>query len=259
MLGRNEITRGVYEKLVEAYRAFPGKIGTVSRMAGVDWRTAKRAWEFGWPNRSPRGDWPPIKLTIAEEQRGARANSQIDREAMETELRATRTIVEERIFKEMRERDAARADAVQSRADEAKLVRAERGSAIAAVSLVGRLFRGMLARGEKLEAMVKEGKDEAGQTMTIDQEIKIWSAVYLMAQRVIAMSGQVVQQERLLLGQPTEIIGVSTDGMTIEDAIRRAREANEMANRMEARAKRRLTVLQGGLMTVNGIPIQAGA
>jgi hypothetical protein len=67
--------KAMYDKIVEGYRLFPGLHQKAGDAAGVDVKTAKKAWEEGWP-RFPWGE--PIEAVIRREgnaERVARAEA----------------------------------------------------------------------------------------------------------------------------------------------------------------------------------------
>ena len=61
-MARRKITGKLYADLVRAFEREPGRYAAVGRSIGVDWRTAKRAWEFGLNLKD--GPKPAIKDMI---------------------------------------------------------------------------------------------------------------------------------------------------------------------------------------------------
>jgi hypothetical protein len=59
----SDVNDETYNLLVKAYRAHPENHKAASEAVGCSWRTAKRAWELGWPQRGfePIKDFSPTK------------------------------------------------------------------------------------------------------------------------------------------------------------------------------------------------------
>ena len=112
----------------------------------------------------------------------------------------------------------------------------------------GRILRGALEMAPSLEKSIREGKDIDGRELTVRERIEaLWKLARVVKQSSEA-SFDVIRAERLLLGEPTEILGLKRDldNLTEDDAIRELEEAGAMAARMRRRRDLRLRLVQGG-------------
>lgn len=233
------INRETYDGFVDLCRE-----GVSAREAaeimGTARKTSTRAYNKGWPNRG----WRAAKQVIAEEKLQARAALQEAQEAADRE-KAARDVEAAYAAQE-----AARKQVVRVRKDEATMVSGARGNVIALVAVTGRTLRSALTHIESIEAAIRDGVDTDGKQLTAAQRVDmLWKLG-----RLVKLAGDagydVIRSERLLLGEPTEIIGHrDLDSVTEEQAIAELKEAGEVGARMERRRKRRLLLLQGGKAT----------
>lgn len=108
------------------------------------------------------------------------------------------------------------------------------------------MLRGALQRAEDLEGLVATGKDKDGRVLDVREQVELVRKVGGLMRETSAASKDVIQMERLLLGEPTEILGLhETDGLTEDEAIKGIREAAEAARRYEAR-RGNLRAIKGG-------------
>lgn len=220
MPGRRVIDLDFYESLVSAFLAVPGNASAAAREAGCDRRTAARAWSLGWPRKG----FAPIKQRVEDEQRAARARLLRDeQDAREAKRDAAAKL----------EADAS-IDRAKSRAEEARAVRAARANALALQGATARLNRGALALAQRIEAQLLNTNDEAA-------KLKPREAVALLRQ-VAAINREsndaarlAVQLERLVLGEPDQVVGHVLIDMTPEDARREIERANEALGRATRR------------------------
>jgi hypothetical protein len=233
------VDQALFEKLLEAYRADPGNISTAARYAGVTRRTARQAWETGWPDK-PWGV-KSIKDLLADDKDIARARLELederdgiqaDHEALEAE----------------RDREAARQHAIRSKQEEGQLVQATRALTMNALGAAAKAAAGMQAGMTRLS---KELVDLADSGKALSQkEIGQLSSImrrYSSSLRDLASAGQLaMEMERLYLGEPSQIIGVMSeyDTMPMEELIKAAGYQDQILRRA---ADRGLIVLDGGL------------
>jgi len=236
--GKSKISEDEYRALVAFFRDNPGATKKAAVECKVSYNTARRAWNDGWPKRK----WDPISVVVAEEAIAARAaihdahiEKQRDQHAAELE-------------RGYEEAEKARQQVIVARRQEGEMVRGERANILALMGVTGRVLRGALAMAPKLEVQIRTGKDVDGKPLTVRDQIDLlWKIA-----RSVKLGGeaahQIVQTERLLLGEPTEILGVKRDldGLTEEDAIRELLASGEMGHRMAKRRELRLRLLQGG-------------
>lgn len=240
-INERRITLQQWENMLASYRELSppvqGAITAAAQAAQVNRRTATRAWEkgFGYLGKVP------IQEVLLEEKFAARAT------AMDVTLAAAREQTQAQADRAYQEAERARADAVKSRRQEGDMVRAQRGNLMALIGVSGSVLRGALKQAREIEKIVETGVDPANnQKLTLGQKVDtLWKLSRIVAQTATS-SAEVIRMERLLLGEPTEIIGTLELGDLSEDqAIAEIREAQEAAQRiLERRSK--LRVVGGG-------------
>jgi len=237
---RNEMNRVRYDKIVCAFRDEPGNFRQAAIKSGVDWRTARKGWLKGWPDL----DFPPIKQVILDEQMESR--SQAEREKRNEQ----REEAERALQRDVEVKDRARADAIAARKAEADLVRANRGNTIALVSITGRVLRGALKNAEELERAFANGEDSDGKKLSVSQRIQLIDKLARTVERASRAARDTMAMERTLLGEPTEIIGVtSLDFTDDEETFREIQDFATAAQRARERKEQRdkkLRLIKGG-------------
>lgn len=189
-------TRDLYNLLTDGFREAPGNASHAARVAGVDPRTARRAWQKGWPKFS----WGiPIREVIRREMEAARTER-------EKKLTADRE-------QQQRDREKARADAVRATAEEAQAASIARANGIAAGALIQSLLRSMVPLTKKLQESM-EGADLKPREMAK----MLGDAAYIVRQGNEAIK-TAFELERIRVGEPTQVIGVtSMDNVSPEEA-----------------------------------------
>ncbi len=225
---RAVITQEVYDRLLAAYREVPGNVTRASRMSGCGLMMARRAWEAGWP----RLPWAvPIQAVLLHEQEEARAA--VAREADRERER------QEAI------RETARADAIKARTEEGQAVRMARGNAIGILAVTNKVAVGVLKFADvvkaKLETMTSTDMDPKEAVQLIERAARAARQAGELAHRAVVM-------ERLYLGKPTEILGVSTDEpFSPEQALEElANAADDRERYLRAQHPGELRVIEGG-------------
>jgi hypothetical protein len=228
--GRRPITVEIYNKLLASYRQEPGNHHSAGTHAGVFWRTAKKGWEEGWPNYP----WAsrPIREAIAEEQALARqrlaeqekVRDEIAKREMETALRRAAELS----IQPQADRNRVREDSIEARKVEGQIVRIARDNVLQMLGMTGEAitaFRPLLSR---LQAAL----------LAPDLEVTPGGVVKLMRELAATMKAaaesadMVAKMERLILGEPTEIMGVLSIDMTAEEALSEILATSEAAQRV---------------------------
>ena len=195
-MGSPRITQEKYDKMLEAYRQYPGGVKRCARAAGVDPRTARKAWHMGWPDRLLR----PIKEVHHEEQLAARARLAQHRDEELKRLAAVQAGTEQL------DRVRAEEDAIASIEEETKMVRASRHSAMALQVILQRLLRGSATLAERIEEQLA--------TMELRSPKELVSILRELASVTKAAneSSRLAQQmEAALVGRPDQYIGIASD------------------------------------------------
>lgn len=227
------ITQETYDKLAESYRKYPGAIDRAAKYAGVNYKTAKRAWDQGW-TRAPSNQFKTIKDLLRDEEQAA----QEARSAQE----AAATVERERLA-----REAERARQLEEEAkqvDEASL-RALRKDTLAGLVACASLTEGVSMLAKRVNEQLKAGVDKNGNPLDIDatKTLRILRDYALTVGRLGAIVETVHGMERVKQGLPTAIMGIDVAHVTLEDAEREV----EFAQKALTRAKELgIVVHQGG-------------
>lgn len=195
-----EQTREMYEAVLQAFREAPANCLRVKVKTGIDNRTAKRLWEIGWPGKLRRfGYGKPIKLVLSEEQELARA-ARIS--AMEAQAKAE----EDRSLQ-------AQKDGIETLKEEGLLTKMGRIMAIG----IGRGFIDALKGfGELAKQIEADMKNSASMTpLERASMLRLIAQAGLAAERTNQLA---LQNERVRLGEPTQVFGVKVDRLTAEEA-----------------------------------------
>lgn len=128
-------------------------------------------------------------------------------------------------------------DAVSSRNDEVRLVRANRQSASALAMLNAHLLKGALGMSQSVF------EDHAAMArMNPKQKISLIKDIAAITQRVAQASALAVNMERLLMGEPTAILGRADTGPSIQDMTPdQAQQWLDIANKAFAKKARRMS------------------
>ena len=222
--GRKPITKGFTERMVAAFREEGQNYARVAAIMKCDSRTAKRGWTKGWEYLS----CPPIKDLISSEQAHARTavqNSWLGKaseERMDSKAKAD--------YEELKAaRGLAAKDAVESRKEEAQMVRLLRTDTIATIGSIARLLPGIQKWAKKAnEQLLEADPKNVGEALSIiDKAAKVIERVAGAADKVMAM-------ERRLLGQPEQLVGVVMPELSLDEALHHIGSSERTIARMVA-------------------------
>jgi len=183
--------------MVQAFRDCPNNFTAAARQAGVTQPTAKRLWEAGWKHLP----WAiPIRDRLLQEREDARLElvrkQELARQDADT-LRAK-----------------ARQDAIDSHAAEGAMVRLARSDATGLLASVGRLLPAVSRLAEAFSADVLSAKD-----LDRNESARLLGQAAKVTKEALAAAQIAVELERLHLGAPTQIVGVSdVSGMSSIEA-----------------------------------------
>lgn len=249
---RRKITKEAYDAMVEAYREVPDNHANAGRAGDCDRATARKAWKTGWPARG----WPAISEVLKTERMEARARleKQQERDAAHVQLVEQQELreAEERLREEGRRQAAAaeeaRNDAIKNRMQEAEMVRSQRGNVIALIGLLNHNLRMSLNQVKHLNSMLETGKKDNGKALTLRDRLQIQRDTARIMEIASDAMKKVLEAERLLLGEPTEILGINLTNMSIEES----EHVIEVSNRALERARKKgLVALPGGAMEMD--------
>lgn len=235
------IDQDLFDDLVEAFRETPGNFNAVSKAVGVSWRTAKKAWLKGWPAR----EFGPVSKVIELEELEARANR------AEADERKLAELKEDEAVNDAAIRAQARRDAIAARSEESTMVKAARLSAINLLDTSRKLGDGIRDLAPKLRDAIKRIEfAEETDLDDIERVAKLLWRLSISTRAGASTAWTILQAERLLLGQPTDIIGLTDlDNMDEREAMKELEEAAKSFERIKERRKKTAAsfrVLQGG-------------
>lgn len=216
-MGSARITQEKYDKMLEAFRQYPGGVKRCARAAGVDPRTARKAWNEGWEDRLLR----PIKDVYHEEQLAARARLAQAREDELKRLAATQAGTEQLA------KERARDDSIASIEEETKMVRASRHSAMALQVILQRLLRGSATLAERVEEQI------GIMTLKNPKELIFILKELATVTRQANEAARLAQQmEHSLVGKPDQWLGI-TSNTSVEEAAAEVALAQKAVQRLK--------------------------
>lgn len=236
-MGSRRLDEAIWNKVLEAYRLDPGNHSAASKHALISRKSAAQLWDRGYP-RQPWGQ-KPIKQLIQEDIEIARARAQheVEREELQEDQAA---------LEAERDREAVRQHAVQARKEEAVLVVLARQASVRALAAAASTAEGLKAImtriGKEFELIAGAGPMTKKEILDMSNVARRYSATL----REIVTSGQMaMEMERLYMGEPTEIIGVTTelDQLPMQELVKMAGYQDQVLQRAAARG---LVVLDGG-------------
>jgi hypothetical protein len=228
----------LWDQLVAAFRDDPGNVKGTARRVGVTPKTAKRAWDKGYPTR---GAWglKSIKQLMSEEQSIAQSRLQHEQDAHELEE-------DRRALEAERDREAMRQRAIDTLVQEGRLVVGTRVAVMNALSAAIKQAEGLGHAMSKLGgAMIDIAMEEKLSPKQV-AELTQYMRRYATTLRELTQAGQTaMEMERLYLGEPTQLIGVvqDLDTMPLEDLVKLSGYQDGVLQRA---AERGLVLIPGG-------------
>lgn len=206
----------MYAALLAAYRDTPGNHRFAAQQAGVFWRTARRGWEEGWPAYV----WAarPIKDIIKEEQAIARQRS-VEQDAvreasLQRELEDASRRIAEQSVQPQTDRELVRQHALETREAEALAIRLSRSNAIGLLTAMGDLVPSIQQLTKTVARQIETITD-----MTPGSFVRLLREFASAVKMVNEATDAVIKMERLVLGEPTQILGLASGDMTRDEAI----------------------------------------
>ncbi len=232
-MGRKVVTEQQRQRLLKAFRedisaGSPASFRRAGLAAAVDFRTAKRSWERGWPNAKP------IRDLIESERVLSRAAFR--REVLAQRLEAATALAME--------------DAAEARAEQGKSIRAV--EATATNGLIALHAEGIVTYMRHLAATLQNKGTAAGTYGDPGAKEAVAARhalgdLALIVRRFTASARLGVEMERLLFGEPTTILGgevgirpvtpVNADAVTMAAEAEAALRAAEELRLLEAAKK----------------------
>lgn len=239
-MGRvSRITQEVAEAILESFRKAPGLAQTAARASGCDRRTAKKAWDIGLRTCPDPRYHVPFRLLLADEQEEARARMANVAEASE------RLAVKAEAERKQNVRTVAIDDLTDERVHEAQLVRMSRDACILMLNNVTNIAAGAAALGTKVRASLKAyGAGPDPLSIREAKDVVVLTGRLSTALRQCNDAAQKsMEMTRLLLGEPTKILGVQhLENVPVDEAKRR----------IEAAARAVATLEDAGVQQIDG-------
>ena len=237
------VTRAQYDLMVAAFREKPGTWEHAGRAGGVAPRTAKVAWETGWPSLG-NGWAKPIRDLLAAEQTDARA---------EAVLAAARAQQVAQVPQDETERARAKLAAVQWAVREGELAH---GAIVNAGGLL-QIVNALLQAAVPLASQVKAAIAKEGPPLGARAGAQLLKEIGAFTRDAGAAARDAVELERLHLGQPGQIVGVTDAAkpMTFAEA---EREIEDGMRALE-RARRRGRETSPGTELLDAAPAATGS
>lgn len=241
-MAAHTLPKEVWLLIRESHRHAPGAHTRAAKYASTAVATVRKAWETGWPNDLDPDMRRPLKDTIAEEQEHARAR------LVELETETARMAAELESKRRHDVAEKARQDANVSRVEEAQLIRVARGTVGDTLAGLANAAKGALALGRKVEETFSLWAADTAKTLSLKEAKDVVSLLKDTAGAVksITEAGhQAMQMERLLLGEPTSIVGhAHLKDVTLDEAERRIAASTRALERA-----RRLNLLPASAST----------
>lgn len=201
-MARVPITDQIYDALVQGFRESPGNLEHARRRARCGRDMAKRAWERGWPHfRNGKS----IQDLFLDEQQAARS-------ALIQEQAAKLAAAE-------REREDARRQAIEARKQEGQIVQLARGTSVQALVLVGQIVTGARALAGTLKKQLEAEAAKPAADMSPKEIVYLLGRVAEITARLNNAAELAMKMERLHLGEPTSLIGITTAGGSVADEL----------------------------------------
>ena len=216
-------------------------ISSVSTALGCGQGRAQSMLDVGIPELG----LPPVRVQA---ELRARELAMSERAVERVEGNAAARLLERRVSMareaEARAKEIA-GDARDQKEAEARMVRMNRQGAIALASINARLLRGAIDLADGIE------RDLAHSAGSLKERMAYLRTMAQIVQRTAETSAKCVQMERLLLGEPTSIIGTigTSDEMTAEEA----EQYIALATRAVRRRARRRTVIDATVVDTDGV------
>lgn len=256
--------------MLSAYRELDGALKPAARQAGVSVNTLKKAVSVGWPDQGLM----PITKVIEQEHNYARAMrtqeqaaeklvraqdeaqaivdaaraqaAQLTGELVQEHARARQDADQRVRAEEARLREAAKLDALDQAADEARLSIFNRKNALQLQAFIARLGQQVLKPlSDAATAWIAGGQMSFGQLM---QFMRTYAYAQKAASEVSLLS---LEQERLRVGDPTSIVEIRGEPKDLEDIERQHAEAAVLLD-VARRRLRPAVVADGGSNGSNG-------
>lgn len=248
MRGRRPISPQFYLAILEGFRRHPDSQREAAKFAGVDKKTAAKAWLTAWPSMGYR----PVKDVLAEEQAAVRGlrqaaeersaaaavleQARVEREALladaSAEAKARLVDVEREARRKLDEVDArcaaraaelterARVDSLEQKADEATLAKAARKNVLVMHGVVAGALASARTLAARLAELANGVADATGKLrpLSVKEATELFRQLSRGVRELNQATHLAIQVERLRVGDPTVVVGVTAGSANMEEA-----------------------------------------
>lgn len=229
-----------YEKILEAYRDAPGNHSRASKATGHDRKTCKKVWDNGWAY-----DWaPPISEVIEREQELARvrvARQTVDDAEIQgfMDTTAAAELKRQEHLQLMKERQAAKGHAIKSRAEEGEMVQGLRKAVMVAEGTMLRCAVGFQELADAVNIELRQLALPGNKNFKVGAAIGYLRRYAATIRETSHAAREAMELERLLLGEPQQIVGIQNLGDLDEATAEQCMDEIERAHRAIARHRER--------------------
>jgi len=234
-MGKRALTQELLDTLLLYFRSHPAAFTDAAKHAGCTRGTASKAWGKGFPQFF-KGK--PLQLVLLEEQEAARAALLRDTQAKQ--------------LAQEKEREEARAQAVEARKQEGMMVRGARAVTSNALLMARECVDGAKSLSKKLRQLLEAESAKPIPDMKPEKMVTLLRETTLLVARLNNAAHITMQMERLHLGQPTDILGITAIGAIREDISYEEVELRIKAAQQALEDARKSSGVHGGLRVIEG-------
>lgn len=232
------IDSATWAHLLATFREKPADVGFAATECHVEVRIAQKAWQRGWP-----GSYPPIREALLDEQTQGRALAEREGAERAKDIRIQAAVEETTRLRE------AQAGAIKGRKEEAQVITFARANVLLALNASTKIVNALGLIGDKVAQSLAAGNVDAA------TYVKLLRATAQSVSASVSAGQTVMEMERLHLGEPTKILGLtSATARDQKEALRELEETVEALRAAEARPSISPIQLGDGAVTVEPDP-----
>lgn len=235
--GARRVDETFWNDCLRYMREGKGNISYAATKLGADRKTVRRLWERGYP-RAPWGK-RPMRDVMAED--GAAAAARRAASAPPPPPGEGPTHIGVDVYEQ------ARRDAIATRAEEARLLRAARANVQSLHAVTALVGTGALHLARRLQTFFSSRGEPGQQDLTIQQTMLILARYGNLVGKSTGLSEAIIAMEREIVGDPSRRLpdesSTRADNMTDAQAYAALRKAGDLAERI---AKSGFAIIEGG-------------
>ena len=232
-MAKRPIDKSTYDSMVDYFMDHEGNVNGCHAATGFDRRTVKRGWELGFGWTADENCKRPIREVVAERKIAMRAR------LAELEMEQSRRTMEEEVKRQSEQKQKALIDATDSKVQEAQQIRIARAGYTNVLAQLVKVSGAVGKTTDKVKDYIERFATKSDDLTAGEVKWLIDMYSKLAANLKAATDGaeQVMQMERLLLGEPNQIVAVKAYGedVSLEEVERRLEAARVIMERQRAR------------------------